>query len=259
MKSNQVWIDSHSHLFNKPDVGDDSYLVQVLERARQSGIQNVLQGGIDPQDWDRQEALSARHPEIWTSFGIHPYFVADHTEPECEVALNELARRISSARALGETGLDFRPHIMKDSQSRQLDYFHAQLDLAKFANKAVVLHVVQAFEEAFKMVETLEEIHGFVHGFNGSAQKALAWCELGIGISVGAAALKPENERLHQALRAIPEDFLMVESDDLEPISIIQVAEKISSIRKVTKEVILGKSRDNLLRILNANRSNSRN
>ncbi len=256
MKSNQVWIDSHSHLSNPERVQTDSQLVQTITEARALGIQNILLGGISPLEWDLQDQLAGRFPEIWRSYGLHPYFVAENSEEDCEIALNELAHRIPKAHALGETGLDFRPHIMKDSKDRQLDLFHSQLELAKFAGKPVVLHVVQAFEEALRMVELIGDLRGFVHGFNGSLAKARAWWKLGLGISVGGAALKPDNLRLHQAIQEIPAEFLLVESDDLEPKAILQVAEKISQIRGVTKEVILDKSRDNLLRILNGNATN---
>lgn len=230
-------------------------MVQALERARDHGIGALLQGGVSPQDWQTQKMKCQKFsgqglPEIWPCFGLHPYFVADHSQEECETALDQLSLEISQAFALGETGLDFRPHILKDSRDRQLDMFHQQLELAKFANKAVVLHVVQAFDEALRMVEIVEDLRGFVHGFNGSAAKARQWCALGFGLSIGDRVLRDDNQRLHQAVLQIPADFLLVESDDQEPISIIAVAEKIALIRGVTKEEILDKSQANLRRIL---------
>lgn len=245
LNTNQVWIDSHSHLSALEAKELDSAMVQ----AKQAGIGSVLMGGLDPKEWAQQEELQKKYPELWLSFGLHPYFVADHSQEECEAALNQLALRLPKAQALGETGLDFRPHIMKDSRDRQLDFFQEQLELSVFAGKPCVLHVVQAFDEAFRMVEMTEGLRGFVHGFNGSLSKAQKWAAKGLAISVGAQVLRPDNDRLHQCVLKISEDFLMVESDDLPPISIIKVAEKIAEIRGVTPETILAKSRDNLLRI----------
>lgn len=252
MNTNQVWIDSHSHISSLLKSEDPLALVeldQTMVQAKQAGIGPIVMGGIDPTEWNLQEKIQKKYPEVWPVFGLHPYFVADQSEEECERAIDDLARRLSKVKALGETGLDFRPHIMKDSKDRQLDFFQAQLELSVFAGKPAVLHVVQAFEEALKMVEHTPGAWGFVHGFNGPISKAEEWVRLGFGISVGAAILKPDNERLRQTVLKISGEFLMVESDDLPPISIISIAEKIAEIRGVTKEIILGKSRDNLLRI----------
>lgn len=245
MNTNQVWIDSHSHLSALNSEELDSAIVQ----ARGAGIGTILLGGLDPKEWSRQEEIRKKYPQVWMSFGLHPYFVADQSDQDCESALDQLAKRISQAHALGEAGLDFRPHIMKDSKDRQLDLFREQMELSVFSGKPAVLHVVQAFEEAFRIVELTEGARGFVHGFNGSIAKAEKWASLGFPVSVGAAVLKPDNQRLHQAVLKISEEFLMVESDDLSPISILSVAEKIAEIRGVTPKAILDKSRDNLLRI----------
>ena len=97
----------------------------------------------------RQIELKREFPENFgTCFGLHPYFVSDHSVEDCEAALDQLALVLPQAMALGETGLDFRPHIMKDSQILQIEMFESQIELAKAFQKPLVLHIVQAHEKA---------------------------------------------------------------------------------------------------------------
>ena len=89
-------------------------------------------GGVNPSEWLRQIELKREFPENFgTCFGLHPYFVSDHSVEDCEAALDQLALVLPQAMALGETGLDFRPHIMKDSQILQIEMFESQIELAK--------------------------------------------------------------------------------------------------------------------------------
>lgn len=260
-----VWIDSHSHLSQAHLEKGEQAFVQDYQTARAAGVQAFLQGGTDPENWLLQLELKKRFPALLLGLGLHPYFVADHSQDECDQALDQLAGLAYDTWVLGETGLDFRTRYLHegtalDSRDRQLECFQNQIDLAVFLEKPLVLHVVRAFDEAHRMIEFSQARRGIVHGFNGSVPQAEAWVRLGFAISVGAQILKPDNLRLQQAVQACNPDFLLVESDDLAPISILQVADKIAQLKSgkhdqkqggpVTREQILDKSTSNLLRIL---------
>ena len=59
-----LWVDSHCHL------ADPRWLLQsvspsldqMVEDARAQGIGFFMQGGVDPQDWQRQIELKKRFP-----------------------------------------------------------------------------------------------------------------------------------------------------------------------------------------------------
>lgn len=257
-----TFADSHSHL---SDLRLESEISLAIGRAKQRGVQFFLQGGVGPEDWERQKLLKQKFPqEIGLCFGIHPYWVADHNPAECESALDQLARALPEAMAIGELGLDLRPHIMKDSLNRQIEIFEAQIELAEMAKKPMVLHLVQAFDEAIQIFETwgVPSKSGMVHSFNGSLPQAEKYLELGLYLSVGGPVARPDNLKLHQAVQGIPWDRLLLETDSPdqppprlkgqlnEPESLWDVAEMIGKLRGKDPAEILDISSQNLRKLL---------
>ncbi len=260
-KSFPGYIDSHSHL-SDPRVQTE--VESMIRHAKEKGITQFLQGGVGPEDWQRQRMLKAKHPEIRLCFGLHPYWVADHTQDECESALDQLAREIGQAEALGELGLDLRPHIVKDSFERQVEIFEAQLELAEMAQKPIVLHLVRAFEETKKIFDLhgVPSKGGMVHSFNGSAHEAESYLERGLFLSIGGPVCRPDNQRLHQAVRILPLEKMLLETDSPdqppprlssshnEPATLWDVAEMIAQIKKMAVREVLDISSRNLEKLL---------
>jgi TatD DNase family protein len=262
------YLDSHNHL---SDLRIESEVEEMIARAKAQRITGFLQGGVGPEDWQRQKELKARHAEIRLCFGLHPYWVADHSLLECESALDQLARELHLAEAIGEMGLDFRPHIMRDSASRQIEIFEAQLEIAEMALKPIVLHLVRAFEESLTVFETwgVPKAGGMVHSFNGSIPQAEQYLQLGLHLSIGGPVVRPDNQKLQQAVSVIPLERLLIETDSPdqppprfagasnEPISLWDVAEMIAKIKKMAAEEILDISSRNLEKLLSYGKSKS--
>lgn len=255
------WVDAHGHL---ADSRWDGQQDAIIEEARARGIHFFMQGGVGPEDWEKQKVLHAKYPtHIGLCFGLHPYWVADHDEEECEDALNLLARMLPSAMGLGEVGLDFRPNIMKDSQERQIGVFEDQLELAHISNRPVVLHIVQAHEQSLMVMDLfgLPQEKGMVHSFNGSAHKAQDFLNRGLFLSIGGPVCRPDNQKLHQAVKEIPLEFLLIESDSPDqgppaykgrlnpPESIWEVAKTIGELKSLDPLEILDITTGNFHRL----------
>ena len=238
------YVDSHSHWNQFKDEG----LEERLGRCLSKGIDFFLQGGINPAEWDLQLAINRKYPQHFgLSFGLHPYFVSENEIEACEAALDQLAAYLPKAMALGEAGLDFRPHIMKESQTLQIEMFENQIELAKAFEKPMVLHLVQAHEKAVQIFDLWDapEQGGMVHAFSGSFETAKKYIDKGFLISVGGAATYSKNHKLHDCLKKIPMEYLLIESDapdqapegwtgPNESTSIYQVAEAVGLIRNIS-------------------------
>lgn len=255
------WIDAHGHLADPRWQGQ---LGEVLLDARSKGISFFMQGGVGPEDWQRQRELKSQYPEhIGLCFGLHPYWVVDHDEEACEEALDLLATQLVEALGIGEMGLDFRPHIMKDSQERQIGVFEQQLELAHISGKPMVLHLVQAHEESLRIMDIwgLPTQKGMVHSFNGSWGKAQDFLKRGLFLSVGGPVCRPDNQKLHQAMKEMPLEFLLIESDSPDqpppaykgllnpPESIWEVARTIGEIKSLDPLEILDITSENFRRL----------
>ncbi len=260
----RCYVDSHCHL---ADQRIDAEL--WISKAKQLGIGLYLQGGVGPEDWQRQLELADKFSGVIPCFGLHPYFVAEHNEAEIELALDQLARAIKQARAVGEMGLDLRPHIAKNSQDLQTHAFISQIELALMIGKPMVLHVVQAFDETqnifshwLPVFESGSALRGIVHSFNGSWPQAQSYMMHGFGLSVGGPLLRPQNQKLKQAVAATPLDFLFLETDapDQPPPqfsgqhnpaqSLLFVAEEVAKLKNISTQQVLDICSQNLRRLL---------
>ena len=258
-----AWIDSHCHLTD-PRWG--SSLAASLAQAREKGVGRWIQGGISPEEWDRQLALK-RHlgAEIVPVFGVHPWWVSDHSDAQVAVALAQLAERLDGAAGVGETGLDLHPRrLTPGSELRQRTAFEAQLSLAKSARKPLVLHLVRAEAPALEILRQQAPFPhgGMIHSFSGSVETARAYLDMGFLLSVGGSLTRPEAEPLRRAVAQVPADRLVLETDAPdqaptlpgldrrsrnEPVNLIGVAELTAQIRRTTMEEVLTQSTKNLI------------
>lgn len=265
-----TWVDSHCHLTDLRLMDSQG---EVIARARESGVSCFMLGGVDPDEWTRQVQLSEERPlNIGLCLGLHPYFIAGNEEEICEGSLDQLAKKIGelrrksspSLKGLGETGLDFRPHIMKDSQERQIRFFEAQIELASIVDLPLVLHIVQAHEKALMVYDFFgnqKQRGGMVHAFSGSLEIAEQWIRRGFLISVGGAVTYEKNQKLQHAVKHLPLEWLILESDSPdqkpqgwvknlnEPSSLIEVALKIAHLRGITAKDVLDLSKNNFERV----------
>ena len=251
-------VDTHCHLADTRWNEDPATL---LDRQRAKGVGAFVMGGVDPADWERQLTWAAQFPGVvYPCFGLHPYFVADNSAEACEQALVRLEELLPQALAMGEIGLDYRGKIAKGSEARQLSFFSRQLEMALGHSKALVLHIVRAHSQALKELKRHSSPRGFVHAFNSNLETALAYQSMGLFISVGGA-LHPGNKALYEAVRGLPLESLLLESDSPdqappelhekrnEPWTIHLVARHVADIKGLPVHRVLEICHENLLRL----------
>ena len=231
----------------------DGVREEWMAQALSLGLKFSLQGGVDPEDWERQKDFQKKFPkQIGLCFGLHPYWVASHTQKELDEALNLLSKQIGFATARGETGLDLRPQF-ENSFELQIEAFESQLEIATVAQKPIVLHIVQAFDEALRVLDLwgVPPRKGMVHSFNGSWPQAQEYLKRGLKISVGGPLIRSKNEKLRQVMREISTEDFLIETDLPDqpgdqwkgqlnpPQSLIAVAEEIARLKGRSLEEIL--------------------
>ncbi len=251
------WWDAHSHW---ADSRLDSTREEWIRTAQNAGLEFTLMGGVGPEDWQKQLELQRQWPELFgLCFGLHPEWVATHTEIEVNEALDQLSRDIFMAKALGETGIDLRPSF-EEAYNLQMEAFEAQIELSVVSKKPVVLHVVRAFDEVLQAFQFFPHPPrgALVHSFNGSWPQAQKYLDLGFLISVGGPVLKTENFKLFEVIQKIPSDSLVIETDLPDqawgpykgqlnpPESLLAVADRVAQIRRQSQDEVLHFSTQNL-------------
>lgn len=159
------------------------------------------------------------------SLGIHPWYIV---EAKIEEQLNWLETNLHhpNCLAIGECGLDKKIDIPWDLQE---EVVVKQLLLAEKNKKAVILHVVSAYQEIIALKKKWKiTVPLIVHGFNKHQQVAESLWKNGFYVSFGSALLK--SNRLQETFSAAPKDFLFLETDDDATVTIADLyaqAEKL--------------------------------
>ncbi len=258
--------DAHSHL---ADPRLDSVRDEWLLAARKAGICGWIQGGVYPEDWERQKQLKALHPrEIRTAFGLHPWWIASAEKAAVDAGWEKLQISVADADALGETGLDqARDRKKLPSYAWQVDLFERQIQLAKDSQKPLVLHIVQAHSDALALLKKYGPFPhgGLVHSFSDTLETAQAYIGLGLLISIGADATRPSPAKILTCLKGLPADSLVLETDCPDqspfdgakrrtglnqPVFLLEMAQAVGLLRDEPGEMVLKRSADNLKRVL---------
>ena len=78
-------IDTHCHLDDER-YNDD--IEQVLENAKQVGVEKFIIPGADPKTLERAVELSEMYEEIYFSVGVHPYDAEHYDRSYLEKFIN---------------------------------------------------------------------------------------------------------------------------------------------------------------------------
>lgn len=185
-------------------------LPQVLERAREAGVGHIISVSIDADSFLRAGEIAAGSDSISLSAGIHPH----DAEKVSGEAWQVIAEGAEDPRvvAVGETGLDFFRNYAPHEMQREL--FLRHIELARRVGKPLIIHSRAAGDETLHILrrEKAAGIGGVMHCFSGSAEEAREAIGMGFFISIAGTLTYPKSQ-LPEVVRAIPVEFLLVETD----------------------------------------------
>lgn len=199
-------FDTHCHL----DVAAfDADRMQVLQRARQQGVKNMLVPAIDADHWDSLLKLCESQPALYPALGLHPVFLEKHRTEHVE----RLEQYVDTQRpvAIGEIGLDYFVRELDRDLQRRL--FEAQLAVARDAQLPVVLHVRKAHDEVLSCLKKTPVPGGTVHAFNGSEQQARHYIDMGFKLGFGGTLTWERSVKIRELARTLPMNSIVLETD----------------------------------------------
>lgn len=203
------FIDTHCHL----DFAGNA----VELAAAYAACGGALSGTCDPRDFERVRAELARFaPRVRVGLGLHPWWVADGTCGEGEVALFE--HLAPAAPLISEVGLDFQPR-REGTRDAQIEAFErvclaASRSSVEFPRRVMSIHSSAAAMCTLDVLERtgcLDACTCIFHWFSGSQEELNRAIEAGCLFSVNERMLKTKRGRAYA--RAIPEERLLIETD----------------------------------------------
>ncbi|PND40414.1 DNAase [Paucibacter aquatile] len=222
-----MWIDSHCHL-DAPEFDGDR--AAVVARARAAGVQQIVLPAVAAFDFDTVRELAHAHGFVY-ALGIHPLYVMQASEQDLTLLAEQLERHRSDPRlvAIGEIGLDF--FVPGLDAERQRFFYLEQLKLARRFELPVLLHVRRSSDQLLAGLRRLPVCGGIAHAFNGSAQQAQAFVDLGFKLGFGGTLTFERSQQIRRLAAELPAESLVLETDapDIPPHWLYKTAEQRSS------------------------------
>ncbi len=203
------FTDTHCHLGHI-----DRPLDEVLNDAAAAGVETVIDIGMGTEESALSARRAANHAgRIHACVGIHPNDLEEfEADPDSAMAkIGELASA-PGVVGIGETGLDtYRDRSPLELQKRA---FRAHIDLAKQADRTLVIHCRDAHD---RVLAVLDEVGApptvVMHCFSGDVEFARKCAERGFYCSFAGNITYQKNEELRRAARALPPELLLIETD----------------------------------------------
>jgi len=201
-------VDTHCHL----DYFTDTEIPEMLARAREAGVGEVVTIGTRMSQAPRLREIAAANAHVWCTVGVHPHQAGEEGIPTPE----EIAAATDFPKVIGvgETGLDyFYDKAPRDAQKAN---FRAHCTAARLTQLPLCIHARDADDD---IAEILRDEVGkgafplLLHCF--SSTRALAECALELGgyISLSGILTFPKSQEIRDIARDVPKERLLVETD----------------------------------------------
>jgi TatD DNase family protein len=235
-------IDSHCHLEMDAFNSDRD---EIVKRATDSGINQIINPGSDRQGNIRGLEMSKKYPNVYSAAGIHPHD-ARTLDKKLFRELKKWAKE-PKVVAIGEIGLDY--HYLHSSKGAQIEAFRRQINLANELGLPVIVHSREAKNDTIRVLrEEAGETAGVLHCFSGDIDMAHKAMELGFLISIAGPVTFNKAKHLRDVVKFVPDEFLLIETDAPylspvpkrgkrnEPSYLVHTAKAVSEIRGIAIE-----------------------
>lgn len=211
-KQHNAWqkiYDSHTHLNDGPFYDD---VPAFIARAAHYGVAEMNIVGSNRQLNDRAIELAHRYHNLHAVVGWHPEDIQNFNNQE----MAHLKAQFNDPLVvgIGEIGLDYFNDEHSPHQ-KQWAIFEEQLAWARELKLPVSIHCRDALADAYAILKNahIDEFGGVMHSFNGTPDWAAKFMDLGMFISFSGVASFKNAEEVHAAVRAVPLEKMMVETD----------------------------------------------
>jgi TatD DNase family protein len=216
------WIDTHCHL-DAPEFGAE--IGAVRERALRHGVRHCVIPAVEVANFDTVRALAHQFGDSY-ALGIHPLYVGRAGDADLAALDLALTRHRDDPHlvAVGEIGLDYFVPELNTSplKERQEAFYREQLKQARNHGLPVILHVRRSADALLRLLREMAPPggwRGIAHAFNGSAQQAQAFIDLGLKLGFGGAVTYDRALQLRRLAAELPLEALVLETDapDIPP------------------------------------------
>ena len=250
-------IDSHCHL-NFPDFKDD--LAGVIARAKAAGVGVMQTICTEVAEFEEVYGIAEANEGVFSSVGVHPNDSGKQEIVDIEWLIAKCSRK--KVIGIGETGLDY--HYEHTNRQQQKKSLSQHLIAARETGLPLIIHTRDADSD---MAEILSaevpkgKLRGVLHCFTSSKELAEQAVELGFYISLSGIITFKNAAPLHEVIRDIPLDRLLIETDAPylapipfrgkrnEPSYVVHTNRMLASIKGISEEECARITTENFFRL----------
>lgn len=183
----------------------------VVEAARAAGVVGLIVTGTSLAESAAAVALARTRPGLlWCTAGVHPHHAASW-----DAASGDALRRLLAEPevvAVGECGLDYFRNLAPPEAQEHA--FHAQLEAGAASGKPAFLHQRAAHQRCLAILREHRVAVGVAHCFTEGPAEAADYLALGLHVGItGWLCDERRGAALREAVRAVPRDRLLIETD----------------------------------------------
>jgi TatD DNase family protein len=261
-----MYIDTHCHLTFEQYNADRA---MVIGNAKKAGVKKMICVGVDALSSRLSTELAQNNPGVvFAAVGFHPY-EASHThditilEKLISSSLPATRYPLPTIVAIGECGLDyhlFKGEVAAGKKQEQQVLFEQQLQLAAKYNLPVIMHVRDAYEDFFTILDAQSQPpKGVIHCFSGGLQELREAKRR--NLSIGIDGNITYSKQLQRIVPQIPLSMILLETDapyltpvphrgkPNEPKYIPLVAKTVALLQHVDIQEVKRQTSDNAARL----------
>ena len=250
--------DSHCHL-------DNSYIYNqlddVVKRAHANQIKYLLTICTTLESFEKIKLIINKYTNVYGTFGIHPHETDKNKHVDLKFILNE-KKKNKKIIGIGETGLDFY-YNHSDKKNQKISFIE-HIQAASQLNIPIIVHSRNAETDTYEILKSEmknSSLKVLLHCFTGSKDFANKLIDLNCYISVSGIITFKNSGELANTIATIPMKNLLVETDSPflaplphrgksnEPSYIVHTVEKLSEIKKTSKETIITSTTKNFKKL----------
>lgn len=205
-------FDTHAHYDDERFDEDRDALLRSMPAH---GVGLILNPGCDLETSRKAVSYAQTYDHVYAAVGYHPENLEDLTDEALAEGLQEIETLAAhpKVKAIGEIGLDY--YWCKDpaQRKRQQEAFRAQMRMAGRLGLPVIIHDREAHLDCLTIVEQYPGVPAVFHCYSGSAEFAKQLLACGCMISFTGVVTFSNAKKAIEAIRQIPLDRIMIETD----------------------------------------------
>jgi TatD DNase family protein len=233
-------IDVHCHLEHEK-FRNKKEIIQSFKKD----LKAIITSSPHPKDFEYTLNLKKEFEGfVFICVGLHPEYIEEFSEETLDKFEEFVKSNKNDIVSIGEIGLDY--FWIKDEKLREKQrwLFEKLIEFAKSVSKPITVHIRDAYEDALKILESIDYQKVHLHMFGGYKflDKVLTneW-----KISVGPILLRSKTHK--KIVKKLPLERIMLETDspwikidgkESMPTDVKFVAEKIAEVKNVSLEEV---------------------